>query len=240
MNSLTELNSAPVAGELDPRFFVKGQVVEGTDALTARATSVTFASPGSTSMPWSIRATRCRCAQRAAGEIIDLRGRPEAGRPQQRICPGLHRSHGQVSRPRAVIEHQMLPTTTLKASGSGRADFNPKGARRMVPHTHQPAQLIAPGPAPSTCCRLTGMGIRSIAQSALVKSVSLFKMPSADPFSTVAFLRTMADIDPEHPLVKSMSAVYWRGGDDAVERVLYRPQYFDKLVAWGAAMRSTM
>ena len=30
-----------------------------------------------------------------------------------------------------------------------------------------------------------------------------------------------------------MSAVYWRGGDDATERVLYRPQYFDKIVAWG-------
>ena len=36
-------------------------------------------------------------------------------------------------------------------------------------------------------------GVRSIAQSALVKSVSLFKMASADPFSTVAFLRTMAE-----------------------------------------------
>jgi len=30
-----------------------------------------------------------------------------------------------------------------------------------------------------------------------------------------------------------MSAVYWRGGDEATERALYRPQYFDKLVAWG-------
>jgi hypothetical protein len=40
-------------------------------------------------------------------------------------------------------------------------------------------------------------------------------------------------MDPNHPIVKSMSAVYWRGGDDAVERVLYRPQYFDKIVAWG-------
>ena len=26
---------------------------------------------------------------------------------------------------------------------------------------------------------------------------------------------------------------YWRGGDEPVERVLYRPQYFDKIVAWG-------
>jgi hypothetical protein len=30
-----------------------------------------------------------------------------------------------------------------------------------------------------------------------------------------------------------MSAVYWRGGDARVENVLYRSQYFDKLVAWG-------
>jgi len=30
-----------------------------------------------------------------------------------------------------------------------------------------------------------------------------------------------------------MSAVYWRGGDTSVEGVIYRSQYFDKLVAWG-------
>jgi hypothetical protein len=30
-----------------------------------------------------------------------------------------------------------------------------------------------------------------------------------------------------------MSAVYWRGGDERVENALYRPQYFDKIVAWG-------
>jgi hypothetical protein len=30
-----------------------------------------------------------------------------------------------------------------------------------------------------------------------------------------------------------MSAVYWQGGDTAIERTLYRPQYFDKIVAWG-------
>jgi hypothetical protein len=30
-----------------------------------------------------------------------------------------------------------------------------------------------------------------------------------------------------------MSAVYWRGGDASVEQALYRPQYFDKIVAWG-------
>lgn len=75
--------------------------------------------------------------------------------------------------------------------------------------------------------------VASIAQGALVKAVNLFKMPSSDPFTTVAVLRTMMDIDPDHPVVRSMSAVYWRGGDESIERTLYRPQYFDKIVAWG-------
>lgn len=75
--------------------------------------------------------------------------------------------------------------------------------------------------------------LHSIAQSAMVKAVSVFKMPSSDPFTCVAMLRTMADIDPEHPIVRSMAAVYWKGGDERIERSLYRPQYFDRIVAWG-------
>ena len=63
------------------------------------------------------------------------------------------------------------------------------------------------GNAPAGC-------IASIAQGALVKAINLFKMPSADPFTTVAVLRTMAEIDAKHPVVRSMSAVYWQGGDD--------------------------
>lgn len=82
------------------------------------------------------------------------------------------------------------------------------------------------GNAPAGC-------IASIAQGALVKAVNLFKMPSSDPFTTVAVLATMAEIDHEHPVVQSMSAVYWEGGDEAIERTIYRPQFFDKIVAWG-------
>jgi hypothetical protein len=82
------------------------------------------------------------------------------------------------------------------------------------------------GNAPAGC-------IASIAQGALVKAVNLFKMPSSDPFTTVAVLRTMAEIDPDHPVVRSMSAVYWQGGDTTIESTLYRPQFFDRIVAWG-------
>jgi hypothetical protein len=82
------------------------------------------------------------------------------------------------------------------------------------------------GNSPSSC-------VSSIAQGAMLKAVNVFKMPSSDPFSCVAVLRTMADVDPDHPVVKSMSAIYWRGGDERIERTLYRPQYFNRIIAWG-------
>lgn len=101
--------------------------------------------------------------------------------------------------------------------------YGNKGAVRAFPS--RMVHMLA-GNAPSGC-------VSSIAQGALVKAVNLFKIPSSDPFTTVAVLRTMAEIDPKHPVVRSMSAVYWQGGDTAIERTLYRPQYFDKIVAWG-------
>src|SRR5439155_18679446 len=100
------------------------------------------------------------------------------------------------------------------------------GRRRFVRAFAPRLVHVLPGNSP-------GVAVKSIAQGAMVKAVNLFKMSSSDPCTTAAILRTMADIDPDHPVVRSMSAAYWRGGDDAVERVLYRPQYFDKIVAWG-------
>lgn len=98
-----------------------------------------------------------------------------------------------------------------------------KGAVRAFPS--RMIHMLA-GNAPSGC-------VASIAQGALVKAVNVFKLPSSDPFTTVAVLRTMAEIEPKHPVVQSMSAIYWQGGDTTIERTLYRPQYFDKIVAWG-------
>lgn len=78
-----------------------------------------------------------------------------------------------------------------------------------------------------------GVAASSITRGALSKSVSLLKLPSNDLFTAPAILRTMAQIDATHPVLRSFSAAYWRGGDASVERVLYRPQYFDKIVVWG-------
>ena len=105
-----------------------------------------------------------------------------------------------------------------KQDFTGRKSFVRAFAPRLI--------HVLPGNSP-------GVAVKSVAHGAMVKAINLFKMSSSDPFTMVAILRIMADIDPHHPIVTSMSAVYWRGGDEAVERVLYRPQYFDKIVAWG-------
>jgi len=82
----------------------------------------------------------------------------------------------------------------------------------------------------------------SVLRGALVKGANLFKLPSNDLFTGPAVLSELAAIAPGHPVTRSFSAVYWRGGDEAFESMLFRPQYFDKLVAWGgeAAIRSAM
>ena len=82
----------------------------------------------------------------------------------------------------------------------------------------------------------------TIARGALSKGVHLLKLPSNDLFTGTAILRTMAEVDPDHPVTQSFSCVYWRGGDPEVEGALFRAQYFDRLVAWGgdAAIQSAI
>lgn len=113
---------------------------------------------------------------------------------------------------------RVLDAWVPKADFTGRKSFVRAFAPRLI--------HVLPGNSP-------GVAVKSIAQGAMVKAINLFKMSSSDPFTMVAILRIMAEIDPDHPIVRSMSAAYWRGGDDAVERVLYRPHFFDKIVAWG-------
>jgi hypothetical protein len=256
MNELTDVKATDEPVDPAP-FFIRGKVVEGHDSMQrSRDLGVTFATPKlplddlvhpRTELPPLLNVP--------LSEIIDFLA--EAG---QRMSDGknpyveacVDRMAKVSLAPRSVIEFQMTNAAEYLDKKVlwevVEQNFpDPKALDEWVPHTdHQGRRSfirafsprlvhVLPGNSP-------GMGIRSIAQSALVKAVNLFKMPSADPFSTVAFLRTMADIDPNHPVVQSMSAVYWRGGDDMVERILYRPQYFDKLVAWGGgdAINSVM
>lgn len=78
-----------------------------------------------------------------------------------------------------------------------------------------------------------GVAAQTIVRGALIKGLNLIKIPSNDLFTAAALLRALGAVAPGHPVTRSFSAAYWRGGDAKVEGTLFRPQFFDKLVAWG-------
>ena len=82
----------------------------------------------------------------------------------------------------------------------------------------------------------------TIVRAALSRGVHLLKMPSNDLFTATALLRTMAEVGPGHPITRSFSAAYWRGGDAGIESHVFRSQFYDKLAVWGgdAAVRHAM
>jgi Acyl-CoA reductase (LuxC) len=229
-------------------FFYRGEVVEGTDQLhRSRDLGVSFATPKleldkavppRTEVPPLLNVP--------VSEIIDFlveTGQRLVAPDNEYIQECFDRMASTHILPRSVFENvgkhavayldkriltaeleQNFPDPRALDGWVPKRDFT---GRRSFVRAFAPRLIhVLPGNSP-------GVAIKSVAQGSLVKGINLFKMSSADPFYMVAILRTMAEIDAEHPVVRSMSAVYWRGGDDAVEKVLYRPQFFDKIVAWG-------
>jgi hypothetical protein len=48
-----------------------------------------------------------------------------------------------------------------------------------------------------------------------------------------AVVRTMIDMDRNHPVTRHLSVGYWKGGDEEIEQLLYQPRNVEKIVAWG-------
>jgi Acyl-CoA reductase (LuxC) len=250
MNNVVELEIPNAAADaiVSAPFFYRGETVEGSDEThRSRDLGVTFATPKlqldkaippRTEVPPLLNVP--------TAEIIDFL--VETG--QRLVAPDNQYVHECFDR---MASTHILPRSVFEVVGKHAVSYlnkdiltreleqnfpDPRALDQWVPkqdftgrksyvRAFAPRLIhVLPGNSP-------GVAVKSIAQGALVKGINLFKMSSADPFYMVAILRTMAAIDPEHPVVKSMSAAYWRGGDAAVENVIYRPQYFDKIVAWG-------
>jgi hypothetical protein len=229
-------------------FFARGELIEGNEAVhRSRDLGVNFATPAinlnrivhpRTEVPPLLNVP--------LAEIIEFlveTGRRITDPNNAFVQDCIDRMSATHVLPRRVLENQVKGAASyldqrLLETVVAQNFPNPKALDEWIPRQDYTGRRsfirafaprlvhVLPGNSP-------GVAVKSIAQGALVKAINLFKMSSSDPFTTVAILRTMAQIDPNHPIVKSMSAVYWRGGDDAVEQVLYRPQYFDKIVAWG-------
>jgi hypothetical protein len=151
-----------------------------------------------------------------------------------RILEAAYRSIGGVFE-RASLEFQVEQEVGRDRLDGWAPVVDPSGRTRRVRAFPPRLIHVLAGNTPG----VTGI---TIARAALTKGVHLLKLPSNDLFTATAMLRTLEEIAPDHPITKSFSCVYWRGGDAAVEGVLFRAQFFDKLVAWGgdAAIRSAL
>jgi len=77
------------------------------------------------------------------------------------------------------------------------------------------------------------VGVTTVIRNAITRSDAIIKTPSNDPLTTAAVVRTMIEMDPDHPVTRHVSVAYWKGGDTAVEEYLYDPRRIEKVVAWG-------
>jgi hypothetical protein len=73
----------------------------------------------------------------------------------------------------------------------------------------------------------------TILRSVITRCDAIIKAPSNDPLTAVAIARTLADVAPDHPITRHLAVAYWKGGDEAIEERLYRPEHVEKIVAWG-------
>ncbi len=78
-----------------------------------------------------------------------------------------------------------------------------------------------------------GLGMITLARSAITRSDCIIKAPSNDPFTSAALALTMCDMAPDHPITRHFAVAYWQGGDEEVEDKLYQPHNIDKIIAWG-------
>lgn len=146
---------------------------------------------------------------------------------ERRILENSYAGIGHVFDPdrlRTVVAEELGGTEVVdgwRTVGGGRAAAAVRACPARVIH-------VLAGNAP-------GVAAMSIARGALSKGVHLLKLPSNDLLTATAILRAISAAAPDHPVARSFSAAYWRGGDVAVEGTLFRPQYFDKLAAWGGA-----
>ena len=77
------------------------------------------------------------------------------------------------------------------------------------------------------------MSALAIVRNTIVRSDAVIKSPSNDPLTATAIVRTMIDMAPDHVITRHISVAYWKGGDSAVEDLVYQPCNIEKIVSWG-------
>jgi hypothetical protein len=226
---------------------IKGAYIEGGDSVYGPA-NARFATPRLelNQLVWS-RAEPGPAFETPIAEVINVlveTGQWLARDPDGLVADALRRAATTSPLPLPVLKRSfdLLPTQFERAQLEYQIDRElggpdildgwreipvPPSGRRHRVRAYPPRIVhIIAGNAPLAAAL-------TIAWSALTKGVHLLKLPSNDLFTATMLLRAIASVAPGHPVARSFSAAYWRGGDEQIESMLFRPQFFDKLAAWG-------
>lgn len=75
------------------------------------------------------------------------------------------------------------------------------------------------------------VGFYSIVRGLMTKNVNIVKLSQKDFLSSYLFIKSFYDVDPEHPVTKAVSAVYWNKDD--MENIGYFTAAANGMVVWG-------
>lgn len=73
-------------------------------------------------------------------------------------------------------------------------------------------------------------GLFSIVRSVLTKNQTIAKLPKRDILTSLLFALSFIELNPDHPITKSISAVYWEPGSEVENEII---QMADVVCAWG-------
>lgn len=76
--------------------------------------------------------------------------------------------------------------------------------------------------------------VLSFLRAVATKGAAVVKSPADATVVSAVLAAGMIAVDPEHPITRHTSLVYWPGGDRAVENVLFGPNAFDRVIVWGS------
>lgn len=228
------------------RHIVRGRVIEGAD-LEFGPSHARFTTPALNldELVWS-RAEAPPAADVPVDEIIDVlvaTGERLTRDPDGALAQAMERSLATSPYPRDLVERSFANLGLMFNRSSMEFMLQQElggkdvvdGWRDVQRPSGRPARVRAfpPRIVHIIAGNSPGVAAQTIIRGSLVKGVHLLKLPSNELFSAPAILSAMAAAAPAHPLTRCFSAAYWRGGDEKVEGMLFRPQFFDKLVAWG-------
>ncbi|MHA2154436.1 MAG: acyl-CoA reductase [Candidatus Hodarchaeales archaeon] len=113
-----------------------------------------------------------------------------------------------------------------------------KYLENWVPTTMEDGGTISIRAFGSRTVHIIAGNVPTVAAASLIRSCgtrcdTIFKLPSNDPLTATALIQTMMDMEPQHPITKHCSVLYWRGGDSQFEEKFYRPENIEKIIAWG-------